>query len=437
MNDRRRLKVVLYDASGRGGICHYTFQLAQSLSQAGCDVSLICVEGYELANLPRQFKLVVLFKRSWIKALLVKVVPFVVSGHPIQTPARQPGRLAVSRTSLLGKLKALRLKSIFVRMVISLLWQNPDVIHIQWLADRHGELFFIKLLKRCGFKIVYTAHDLLPHDMDTASNREVFQKIYSMADTLIVHADSIRRQMHGQFDVDAKKLQVVPHGSNAIFFDCEQLSMEAARKEIGIPLDHRVILFFGLIKPYKGLEYLIEAFEEIKQRVGNVVLLIVGRIADDNDDAYQHYSQLLATLASDPRVKCITEYIPFGRVSQFFIAADIVALPHVKPSQSGVLLTALAAGKPVVVTDAGGLGELVKNGQNGFAIPPQDSVALAESVIEILNSPGLLQRMERNARLLSETTYAWSTIAAKTLEIYKTLHPNQHVCAAELANRAN
>jgi glycosyltransferase involved in cell wall biosynthesis len=440
MTSSRRLKITFYDASGRGGICHYTFQLAQSLAQAGCEVSVIAVEGYELGHLPRNFRLNILFKKSWTKAILAKLVPQGSGDNSRPSVVRQNSRSAeewASKPSIVDRLKVLRLKSIFIKKVISLLWENPHVIHFQWLADRNGELFFMKLLKRCRFKIVYTAHDLLPHDMDTHANRRVFQTIYSLVDLLIVHADNIKQQMLEKFDVDSAKIHVIPHGSNAIFFDDQCVSKETARKEIGIPLGKQVILFFGLIKPYKGLEYLLEAFEEIKRHIENAMLLIVGRIADDDHQAYQYYSKLLSTLEDSHTVKCVTEYIPFNQVGQFFVAADLIALPHIKPSQSGVLLSAMAAGKAVVVTDAGGLGEVVKNGQSGFAVPPKDSKALAEAIIEIFRVPGLLERMGREARLIAETTYSWNTVASKTIEVYRAMQPGCQIRAVGLANPLN
>lgn len=418
------LKIVLYDPSGRGGICHYTFQLAESLAQAGCDVTVMAPEGYELNELPRSFKLSILFKKSLLKCWLIKMRCLNGSSNSSGETAQLPSQAAPkeSRKPPVAKfLKCLRLRIIFLRAAVCLLWDRPHLIHFQWLADRKGDLFFIKLLKWCGFKIVYTAHDLLPHDKDTVENRRLFQSIYSQADRLIVHAENIKQEMIRMFDVDPNKVSVIPHGSNALFFT-SSVSKQAARTYLNIPLNKKVILFFGLIKPYKGLEYLVQAFSQIKEQVQDAMLLIAGRIADEDHATYKRYAELLSQLCDKDSTKCITEYVLFDDIRYFFSAADIVVLPHVKPSQSGVLLLAVAAGKPVVVTDAGGLSELVENGRSGFVVSPKDSKALAEASIKILNTRGLLERMSREAKMLADTTYAWDTIASTTIKLYQTLN---------------
>jgi len=424
MRSNRPLRIAIYDPSGRGGICHYTFQLAESLAEIGCDVTVITTETYELKDLARNFKVRILFKKSWLKSWLVKIMP--------QNPRQNDNVISLLENHVAAGesqnrriadfLKNLRLRIIFSKAVLALLWSRPHLIHFQWLANGRGDLYFIKLLKLFGFKIVYTAHDLLPHDMDIPENRRFFQNVYELADRLIVHADNIKEEMIGIFDIDPIKIYVIPHGSNTLFFSQNGASKQAARDRLGIPLDKKVILFFGLIKPYKGLEYLLEAFKEIKEQVENVMLVIAGRVADEDTAVYYHYCKLLTEFADNSAVRCVTEYIPFDEVGYFFSTTDVVVLPHVKPSQSGVLLSAIAAGKPVVVTDAGGLSEVVNNAQIGFVVPPKDAKALAKATIKILKTPGLLEQMGREAKILADTTYSWKTVATTTINVYQTLN---------------
>ena len=425
MRTNRQLKIAFYDPSGRGGICHYTFQLAEALAQAGCDVTVITTEGYELEHLRRTFTLRLLYKPSWLKKFLIDIAPQILNGGSNQEMTGSGGRAATEvnkTTSVIDHLRTLRLRMMLLRAVLRLLWNHPRIIHFQCLADRGGDLFLMKLLKWFGFKIVYTAHDLLPHDMDIPENRRFFQNVYELADRLIVHADNIKEEMIGIFDIDPIKIYVIPHGSNTLFFSQNGASKQAARDRLGIPLDKKVILFFGLIKPYKGLEYLLEAFKEIKEQVENVMLVIAGRVADEDTAVYYHYCKLLAEFADNSAVRCVTEYIPFDEVGYFFSTTDVVVLPHVKPSQSGVLLSAIAAGKPVVVTDAGGLSEVVNNAQIGFVVPPKDAKALAKATIKILKTPGLLEQMGREAKILADTTYSWKTVATTTINVYQTLN---------------
>ena len=415
------LKIAFYDPSGRGGICQYTFQLAQSLAESGCDVTVLTTDGYELQHLPRSFRLVVVFKKSVVKNWLAKIAGTQAKSSSRTEPAPENGgRVAIETTrwNLACWLKKLRLRLIFLKTFAYLLWHRPHVIHFQWLASRDEDLYFIGWLKRFGFPIVYTAHDLLPHDADTPAARSFFQKIYTVADRLVVHAESIRHEMVELFHINPDKIWVVSHGSNILF---SASSKEAARARLEIASDKKVILFFGLIKRYKGLEYLLEAFEQIRAQVEGAVLLIAGSIADEDKVTYAYYRNLLLRFAGDQSVKCRTEYIPLEQAGDFFSAADVVALPHVKPSQSGVLLSAIAAGKPVVVTDAGGFTEVIENGRSGFVVPPGHPKALAEALVRIFQTNGLLQSMGKEAKALADTNYSWRTIAARTVHLYHSL----------------
>ncbi len=416
-------KVVIFDASGRGGICHYTFQLAKSLVEAGCDVTMMVPENYELKELTTNFKLRIVFKRSLVKRMFNKII--LQQQVRSSTFAPTPSRPSIAGEQkwcrwVLQYLAYLRLRLILIRAIIPLLWSRPDLVHFQWLGDVEAGLYFMTLVKRFGLKVVYTVHDLLPHDMDTPENRKVFRKVYALADRLIVHADKLKQEMIEMFGIEPGKLSVIPHGSNALFFH-PNISKQHAREYFSIPLGKKVILFFGLIKPYKGIEYLLQAFSEIKERVNDSMLFVVGRIADEDPKIYRRYSELLSQFSDKDSVKCVAEYISFDRVGYVFSAADVVVLPHIRASQSGVLLSAIAAGKPVVVTDTGGLSEVVEDGRTGFVVPPRDAEALSEAIINILQHPVLLEQMGNAAKKLADTDYAWKAISIKTIGVYNSL----------------
>src|SRR4029077_7235667 len=163
---------------------------------------------------------------------------------------------------------------------------------------------------------------------------------------------------------------------NDLFVNLREISKEVARQHLNIPRGNKVILFFGFIRQYKGLEYLLEAFKEIKEQVEDAMLLIAGKVSDEDRAEFQHYSKLLAQFVDKDSVRCVTEYISIDKIEYFFSAADVVVLPYIKPSQSGILLSAFAAGRPVIVTDTGGLSEIVDDGRSGFVVPPKDSKAL-------------------------------------------------------------
>src|SRR6266576_1814586 len=425
MKANGRLKISFYDPSGSGGITHYTFQLAESLAEAGCHVTLVTTEAYELKHLKRNFNINFLFKRSRVKSLmlwLLAQIPDRTSNHKLEICAPQiSGQARESQSNLSAPelLKILRLRITLLKALTSVSRNRPDVIHFQWLMDPNADYCLIKLLKWFRFNIVYTAHNLLPHDQDTPKNRDFYRKIYQLADRLIVHAESNKKEMIEIFKIDPKKISVIQHGSNGLFFSHGGISRERAREHLGIPSDKRVILFFGLIKRYKGIEYLVQAFEEIRNRVEDVLLLIAGRVCEEDDQLRRDYSTSLTQLASAKDVRWVNEYISFDEVGYYFSTADVVVLPYTKSSQSGVLLSSLAAGMPFVVTYSGGLAEVVENGRSGFVVPPKDANALAKAITQLLKSPDLLAHMGKEAKLLAETTYSWKALALKTMDIYQ------------------
>jgi glycosyltransferase involved in cell wall biosynthesis len=194
-----------------------------------------------------------------------------------------------------------------------------------------------------------------------------------------------------------------------------------------------VILFFGLIKRYKGLEYLVEAFEEVRRRVNDAFLLIVGDVYAADAVGHAFYSNLIERLRGRDDVLCVARYVALESVGGYLAASDVIVLPYARTFQSGVLLAAYAAGKPVVVTDTGGLGEAVEQGKSGVVVSPRDPKALAEGIISVLSDPKLRSAMGERARVLARTVYSWDAIAARTTELYESVlgtetdsWPNRH-----------
>jgi D-inositol-3-phosphate glycosyltransferase len=415
-NQGKRLRVILYEPSGRGGVCHYTYELAEHLARAGVDVTLITTEDYELKHLDRHFRLDYLFTRSWLTRL---------RGRWIR---RHKGPPSIGRPTTIGKVKPggqrvflqrLRLRFLHLRAVAGFLWRRPDLVHFQWLVNRVQDHEFIKLLHRVGIPAIYTAHDVEPHTTASADDRVELQKLYEAAAKIIVHAENNKRELLSVFAIDAPKVAVIPHGSYDFLLPHEPLTKEAARERVGVPRGKKVILFFGLIKRYKGLEYLVDAFEEVRGKVKDAFLLIVGDVYAGDPEGHRYYTQMIDGLRGRADVLCVASYVPVEAVGQYLSAADVVVLPYTRTYHSGVLLAAYAAGRPVVVTDTGGLSEVVEEGRSGLVVPPKDPKALANGMINILSDPGRLNAMGERARHLATSVYGWDTIAARTIELYE------------------
>src|SRR5262249_49274389 len=151
---------------------------------------------------------------------------------------------------------------------------------------------------------------------------------------IVVHAQANKRELLALFDVDPSRVAVIPHGSFEFFGAFEPQSREAAREALGIPGDRKVILFFGLIKRYKGLEALVAAFDRIRATEPAAFLLVVGNVFAGDPEGHRFYSGLLERLRERKDARCVGAYVPVEDVGRYLAASDVVALPYKKTSHS-------------------------------------------------------------------------------------------------------
>lgn len=389
------------------------------------DVTVFTVGDYELEHLERNFHVHFYMKKSRSKVLLNAVEAFLRGGSRSQENITQrQGRNAKSARQVSWSLEALlmlRRWGTRLKAVCSFFLKRPHIIHFQWLVHPREDRYFIRLLQLLRFRIVYTAHNLLPLNRESSTVREAFQKIYRTVDRVIVHAEKNKKDLINEFYIEPGKISVIPHGSYDLFYIHGTVPKEVARRRLNIANNKKVILFFGGIRKNKGLEYLIDAFQEVKERIEEVMLLVAGKGGGRDEAGYKYYANLVSRLYSCDGVIFVEQYIPVGEVGHYFSAADVVVLPYINVYQSGVLLLAYAAGRPVVVTDTGGLGEVVEAGKSGFVVPPKDIKALAQAIITILQSADRIEEMSRHAQYLAETEYSWESIALKTIDTYQSL----------------
>lgn len=420
----KNLKVILYDPSGSGGVCHYTHQLADSLAKAGNEVIVATTESYELLNLPRSFRLHFLFRKSRLKERAARVVLRLCRRSRLSSPESHPegpGAGKAPNPLQASWLAALRLWYFRLKAIHFFLKLRPDIIHVQWLLNAVHDFHFLRLLKWLGFRLVYTAHDLLPHENRSPRIRRALGRIYRLVDGVVVHANSNKEELTRLLQVDPARVFVIPHGSYDFFFGQHSSGRAALRAQLGFSEDRKVILFFGIIRRYKGLECLVEAFNEVRRARDDAALLIVGKIYEGDPEGFQFYQSLLRELQGREDVRCIPEYVPLESVGDYFSASDLVVLPYTKTYQSGVLLSAYAAGRPVVVTDTGGLSEVVVPGSTGYVIPPGDARALAAAILRVLQDPEQMKRMGEEAGHLARTRYSWRNVAGQTENLYRLL----------------
>ncbi|HTC72563.1 MAG TPA: glycosyltransferase family 4 protein [Solirubrobacteraceae bacterium] len=285
-----------------------------------------------------------------------------------------------------------------------------EVVHFQWLAVQHldGRL----LPDRAGARgpsparrpLVLTAHDILPREA-RPGQRAAQRRLYDRFDAIVVHSEHGRRRLTGELGVDPERVHVIAHGV------LEHLAAGAPEprpaQQAPFATELPVVLCFGLMRPYKGIDLLLEAWRGID----DAELWIAGMPRMD-------ISALQA--AAPPGVRFVPRFIGDDELPAYFRRADLVVLPYREIDQSGVLFTALAFGKPLLLSDVGGFPEVAATGA-ARSFRAGDAGALHDSLRELIGDAAVRSALAARAQELAAGEYSWSAIAQRTLALYESL----------------
>lgn len=277
---------------------------------------------------------------------------------------------------------------------------QPDVVHFQ-----QGHLWFnglLPLLHR--YPLVCTIHDPLHHIGDqgaTNTPQAVYNFGFRQADQLIAHNLQMKEIACTALKLPAERIHVIPH---------VQLGEDNVAPTQTTE-DENIILFFGRIWGYKGLDYLIRAEPLITSRVPNAKIMIAGEGED--------FARYRAMMQHPENFIVYNEFIPDDQVAAIFQRASVVALPYIEATQSGVVPMAYSYSKPVVATTVGGLPAVVEQGQTGFLVPPRDEQALAAALVQLLQDKALCRQMGANGRHKVDMEFSAEIVAQKTLAVYR------------------
>jgi len=303
------------------------------------------------------------------------------------------------------------------RLVRRLQQWGPDVIHFQWLVLPLVDRWFLPPLRKQA-RLILTVHDSHPFHQTPSSVVQSwgFSAAVSSFDHLIVHTNFTREEVIKRIMLPEEQISVIPHGALDYYLKlgdgyAEDTTDHAVTKE-------QIILFFGVIKPYKGVDVLMRAFSQLpKALLEKSQLWIVGYLRMD----IRPLQELAERLGIAGRIRWDLRFIPEEEVTMIFKKATVVVLPYREIDGSGALMTALPFGKPIIATKVGGFPEILKDGVHGYLVNPDDHFALAEALQRILSQPELAQRMGRAVRELAMGEFSWDTIAHKTVQLYQSL----------------
>jgi len=326
----------------RGGIAHHTGLLSRSLSK-------------------RHTVGIITFRRQFPAFLF-----------PGTTQKESQGELfRVDAEELLDSLNPLT----WIAVAREIRRRNPDLVifpySLPFFSPCYGTIAALVRWRR-STRTLFLCHNILPHERhpgDTLLTRYAF----SFADLFIVQSEEVRRDLarirpnaHAGF---------VHHPVYEMFGSA--FAKEAARQQLGIR-ESRVILFFGYVRKYKGLGVLFDALHTAlaRRQLNDTLLLVVGEFYE-NETAYRTQAEALGLGSA---VRFIARYVAQREVATFFSAADVVVLPYLSATQSGIIQVAYNFDRPVIASQVGGLSGVVVEGKTGFLVPPNDPAALADAL---------------------------------------------------------
>jgi len=302
---------------------------------------------------------------------------------------------------------------------------QPKMLHILW--NNKFEVFDRTLLmlyyKAQGKRVVLTAHNVNQAKRDAKDsllNRITLKIQYRLCDHIFVHTQKMKNELCEDFDVPEGAVTVIRHPINDAFPDTD-LSPSEAKQKLGLREDQKAILYFGRLRPYKGIEYLLAAFRQLVERHSDYRLIIAGE-PKKGSEPYLH--EIRETLEKDFKPSQIIsrmQFIPDADMELYLKAADVLVLPYKDIFQSGVLFLAYSYGLPVVATDVGSFREEIVEGETGFLCRPGDVADLA-SKLEMYFASDLYSGLRTRRAEIKEyarRVHSWDAVADLTLKAYE------------------
>lgn len=297
----------------------------------------------------------------------------------------------------------------WLRLARQVKTSNSSLVILQW-STVYWTPFYALFLKSLGKgrspKSVFVCHNVMEHEPNWIKS-VLSRRVLDCADFFITHSQWDRDNLERWLGASrARAIRVSPHPAYE-HLNQPVPSKAEAKASLGIRAE-RVVLFFGFIRDYKGLRYLIESLPLVRATL-DVHLLIAGEVWGDT----KPYHALISRLGVTSSVTLVNKYIPNEEVAQYFAASDLVVIPYVSATQSGIVQLAYGFGKPVVVSRVGGLPEVVEEGVTGYLVPPKDPGSISNAVLDFYQQGREAEMSEAVRKKRSE--FSWERLR-RTIE---------------------
>lgn len=370
---------IIEPVGGHGGMNYYDIGLANGLSHSSIE-TILYTSDVTATPTNASFKVVTSFKKIW-------------------NPSPKINR-------------AFRFFFCLLKTLSNALKNKVDIVHYHFFHYTLLEFFCIYLAKIFSFKIVVTVHDV--ESFAGLHSDAAAKIILGAADKLIAHNKLIKDNLVAKVKLPSGNIQTIPHG-NYVDFIPNKISGIEAKKQLGIPIESKTILFFGQIKKVKGLDVLLNAFANVLAKDSQVRLVVAGKLWKDNISDYQ---KIINEKKLSRNLDLFLRYITDEEVPLFYNASDIIVLPYRKIYQSGVLLMAMSYGRPVIVSDIDGMTEIVKDNKNGFIFKSEDIEDLAKCIIRAFSDPTRLGQVAEAGFNTVIKHHDWLSIGKQTADLY-------------------
>jgi glycosyltransferase involved in cell wall biosynthesis len=319
--------------------------------------------------------------------------------------------------------KITRISLFYAKLFRYVIAAKPKIFHILWnnkfqFFDRTLLTLYYRLL---GKKIILTVHNVNTSrrdSKDSALNRQTLRFQYRQADHIFVHTQEMKQELSKEYCVNESQVTVIPFGINNSVPNTDLSSIEA-KERLGLRREDKTILFFGNIAPYKGLEYLVSAYQQIAAKRSDYKLIIAGRPKGFE----QYWTEVQNKIRADVQKGKIIlrkEYIPDEETEVFFKAADVLALPYRYIYQSGVLFLGYSFGLPVLAANVGSLRDEIVEGKTGFVFKPEDPVDLERAIEAYFSSELFSNLSARRAEIrdFAMKRNSWTVVGQSTMRTY-------------------
>lgn len=287
-----------------------------------------------------------------------------------------------------------------------------DIVHLQWFSLPWIEWMYVGIIAKKS-KIVITVHDVIPFD-NRPFEMKSLNKIYSKADALLIHTETSKKLFQKKYSAKTP-ISCITQGF-CLKSDYKRIDSETAKQHFNIPADSIVFLYYGTIRPSKGIEILIKAIHKAQAKDKKVFLLAAGALHRVNEEELK---ELIKEELSEDSSFISIGFVPQEEEQWYFSAADVLCLPYLEVTQSGVAQLGLMYDLPIIATDVGEMKDVCRDGLNGIIVNSGNIEQLSDAIIKLAEDCKFRLQATNKSKELGEKEFSLKIKADKVKKVYE------------------